>query len=265
MKTISVALVLLACGAVWLAQRQAATQLELAIVERREQQHALAGLTAERARMQQAKHATVSAEPEANKPPPAAAPPEADDAPVASVAPLLSRWQPASAWKNRGTATPDSTVESALACAAAGDLFGFERLMLLDEASRARAEALFAQLPPAAKAEFGSAPRFIAACSVKNIPVGEAQVVWQREHDADEASVALWLRNPATPVGAVAFAEGGRHRSETGSPPPQLRADEGSSLVFLRLQHSEDGWRLRLPVAAVERIARDLALPHTGR
>jgi hypothetical protein len=94
---------------------------------------------------------------------------------------------------------------------------------------------------------------------VKAIPVGEAQVVWQREHDADEASVALWLRNPATPAGAVAFAEGEPRRSEPGLPPPQLRPEAGSGLVFLTLHRREDGWRLRLPAAAIDRIARDLA------
>ena len=84
---------------------------------------------------------------------------------------------PAAEWKNAGTATPDAALESVLWSAAGGDVEALAGLLRFDAEARAKAEGMFARLPPNLQNELGTPERLVALLTAKDVPLGAAQIV----------------------------------------------------------------------------------------
>jgi hypothetical protein len=186
--------------------------------------------------------------------PPAPVEPPVVAAPTHLVA---GEWAASSTWANRGQATAPAAIETMLWAAAGGDVASLAALLELEDATRSKAADLLARLPADARSAFGSPEQLIAIATVKNIPVTEAQVAWFHETDADHAVVGLMLghaeADPAT-------ESTGRPTDDRGEQPPPGRPDRSvSKLAYLTLRRAASGdWRLVVPPAAVDRIARQL-------
>ena len=163
----------------------------------------------------------------AEQPPPAAEP-EASPAPTTDG--LDREPIPASAWKNAGTGTPQSTLQTALWAAAAGNLDALAETLNLDGTARAKAQALFAAQPEEVRAQYATPERFVALLATRDMPLTSLQVsgALVQEHDA-QLVVNL---------------------------PTSERTDH---LVKLTLSRGSDGWRLNVPETAIDRYARQAA------
>ena len=182
--------------------------------------------------------------------------------PSASPTLTLGDWRPASEWKNRGQATPHAAVETALWAAAGGDVSTLRNLLSLADATRAKADALFARLPASERGRYPSPEDLIAAFTIKSIPVGEAQLVWFNQADPENATAGVFLKNPPTEAGTADFAattpaskEDSRDRR-----PPQLPSDGTTTVAYLSLRRDGETWRLVVPPSAIDRLEKDLAL-----
>lgn len=103
---------------------------------------------------------------------------------------------PASEWKNAGRATPSAAVETVLWAAAGGDVDTVAGLIALDPSARAKAEALFARLPDAARAEYGSPEKLVALFLAKDAAVVSGmQILGQRDVTPDLIGVRVRLAN----------------------------------------------------------------------
>ena len=172
----------------------------------------------------------------------------------------VGEWLPPAAWKNRGSLTPTATVETTLWAAAGGDLTTLKNLFQLDDAVRAKADAIRIQLPENSRALYPSAEHLIAAFTTKSIPLAEAQLVWHHANGPDEAVACVFLRQPDTSTNSTeppASAVSG----PIDKAPPMAPPNPKTSAMYLALQRSDEGWRLVVPASAVERIARELNLP----
>lgn len=264
MKPTLFVLVLVALAAAWVVEKSSAARLASEIETHRMQQREFARLQRERDRLRAllpsaeeletlsrdaAEHARVQH--------------EIDLQTTKHAAPMptlpVGEWTSAGDWKSRGQATPHATVETALWAAAGGDVAALKSLFSLPVETRTQAEALFAGLPATSRALYASPEDLIAAFTIKNIPVGEAQVVWFNETGPDDATVGLFLKNPpnppesATPASTPAAPADPRDR-----PPPTLRADGRTAEAFLSLHRDGEVWRLVVPPSAVNKIAKEL-------
>lgn len=132
--------------------------------------------------------------------------------------------------------------------AAGGDVASLQSLLYLDPDAHARAAALLAQLPAVSRALYSSPEQLISAFTIKNVPLGSAQVAWHAESQSGFAEALIYLRElpPASSV---------------------LRADDPLSpldmkitkTVHLTFQQGPSGWRVVVPLAAIERIEHELA------
>jgi hypothetical protein len=138
---------------------------------------------------------------------------------------------PAAEWKNAGRATPTAAVETVLWAAAGGDVDALAKAVVFDAKVRPSVDAFFAALPPAMREQHGTPERLVAFFTAKDIPLGAMTIVGQKPVGADGAQVALLLES----------AEGGTPRK-----------------AVLSLQRDDDGWRLRVPPAAVQNYANML-------
>ncbi len=168
----------------------------------------------------------------------------------------LGQWTPATSWKNHGNATATAAIQTVLWAAAGGDVSTLQSLLELDPATRTKAEEILARLPIDARNSFGTPEALIAAATVKNIPLTDAQLSWFHEPDSHQAVVGLMLRNTpeiARPPDAQS------PDSTSDNIPPTLSERHETRLVFLSLRRTDDHWRLIVPVSAIDRIARELA------
>ena len=191
----------------------------------------------------------------------------------------VGEWTPMSELKNRGQLTPHAAVETALWAAAGGDVTSLKKLLSLDDATRTQAGALLARLPANARAAYASAEDLIAAFTIKNIPVGEAQLVWFNARGEDDATACVFLQRPlkegenlvtapARPEAApaltreeavrIALERQAQRAANRDREPPRAPENQTTSKTYLSLHRYADGWRLIVPVQAVEKIAREL-------
>jgi hypothetical protein len=177
-------------------------------------------------------------------------------APAAGLVP--GEWSASDTWANRGRATATSTVETALWAAAHGEIPALVALLELDDVTRSNAADLLARLPPEARQAFGSPEEMIAIATLNAIPQTEAQVAWFNEADEDHAIVGLLLGNAEAGPATAAIRS---PADDAGEPPPALSDRRQSKLTFLKLHRSASGWRLVVPVTAVDRLARKLSAP----
>lgn len=144
----------------------------------------------------------------------------------------------ASDWRNVGRATPQDTLETTLWAAAGGDVETLAGLVsFADARARAAAQKLFDGLSEAQKAQYQTPERLVAALTVPRIPSGgSARVEYYGSNAANP-------NEPPTRVAATVVIS---------APNTQSRR------TIVPLNAGEDGWRLSVPTAAVNYLARQL-------
>ncbi len=166
----------------------------------------------------------------------------------------LGEWTSPREWKNRGAATAKATMETAFWAAAGGDAATLSPLLDIGPQLRERAARFLAGLTPEAQAEYPTGESLIAAFTIKSIPLGDAQLVWYREHGTDEAIVGVVMKDPES------WRQGGTGMSTSdANRPPQQPDDHGTKLALLSLRRNGAQWRLVVPPVAMDRIEEELA------
>jgi hypothetical protein len=146
--------------------------------------------------------------------------------------PIPVKLTPAGDLKNAGRATLSAAVETVLSAAIGGDVDTLAGSILLDPAAQARADELFARLPEATRAQYGSPDKLIALMIAKDAAsVTGMQVLGQRDISPDVIGVRLRLA------------------SEDGKTKEQ-------GLAF---QKTSDGLRAIIPADAVDKYAKQLS------
>ncbi len=113
--------------------------------------------------------------------------------------------------------------------AAGGDLEQLKSTLDFDDASRARAEAILARLPEAARRQYATPSDLLALMVAGSVPLESAQVVARQMLSEDEATEYVRLKSP----------------------------DGTTRQVGLTLQRSLEGWKLRVPPDVVDQMTRD--------
>jgi hypothetical protein len=168
----------------------------------------------------------------------------------------IGEWLPSTQWQDRGRRTPGTTVETLLWAAAGGDTARLQGMLQLDESARAKLEQTYAALPASARATFASPEQLVAAFTAKAIPPGNAQIVWQQQNGPDDAAALVWVSNPAPPLSAAAPDKPGTDPKA----PPMLPASAKSTQALLEMRRSPEGWRVVVPIHAVEKLAKELGV-----
>ncbi len=150
---------------------------------------------------------------------PAEAPPTIEEAIV-----------PADVWRNAGYTTPSAAVETVLWAAAGGDTDLLMRSVLLEDDARRRAAEIFAELSSDVRRRFTGAEEWVGFMTAKDVPLDGARIISARGNDMDKQTATVMLRGAS---GAV-------------------------RQVHIGLRRTPDGWRLVMPVSAVERYAAEL-------
>lgn len=96
---------------------------------------------------------------------------------------------PAAEWRNVGANTPPAALETALWAAAGGDVEAFAALLMFEGTARKAAQTLLDSLPADGRAQHGTPERLIAFLTIKDVPLGSAEV--RRWSDAAEGQVML--------------------------------------------------------------------------
>jgi len=113
----------------------------------------------------------------------------------------LGRLVTSAEWKNVGATTPPAALETALWAAAGGDVDAFASLLSFDAAARKGAQALLDSLPAETRAHYGSPERLVAFLSIKDVPLGSAQV--RRWSDTADGKVSLATVTLSGPDGSA--------------------------------------------------------------
>lgn len=82
----------------------------------------------------------------------------------------------AAEWRDVGRATPIAAFETALWAAASGEVDALAHGLVIEPSAQTELAGLWADLPEAARSQYGSPERLIAALTLKDIPLGSAQV-----------------------------------------------------------------------------------------
>jgi hypothetical protein len=277
MKTLLFIVSLAGVGIVWALNRIAATDLQTQIATARQENVEVAALQRERERLQRLQR---EAEESARRERAALELARAQQERAAREKPLhrsppsvltVGEWLPPAGWKNRGQATPTATVETALWAAAGGDVAMLQGMLQLDESVRVKAAEILARLPESARVLYASPEHLIAAFTTKSIPLGDAQLVWQHQPGPDEAVACVFVKNPDTSIASASATplpdvppesrEEAIQRASRRDPnknPPMAPPNNKTIATYLSLRRMDDGWRLVVPVSAVEKIAKEL-------
>ena len=264
-------LALTAVAVVCSFERSTAAQLRAELATLRHENSDLAGVRREHARLQQLQ--TVEARRAKQKRPAASlnspAPENRAQSPAALV---VGEWHSPTAWGNRGQITPVAAIETALWAAAGGDLAALQKLLYLDDGLRAKAETLRARLPDASRATYSSAEHLLAAFATKSLPLGDAQLVWNHQSNADEAAACLFVKNPEyvpsppvesplpeTRAEAIARAAAIKETRAKDKRPPMAPPNEAIRALYLVLRRTDAGWQLVASPGAVDKIAKEIA------
>lgn len=277
MKTLIFIVAIAGIGIVWTLNRIATTELQTRIALARQESVEVASLQRERERLQRLRQETeeqaarerAAAELARAQQEQAVRAKPAQRPPASTL--TVGEWLPPAGWKNRGQATPTAAVETALWAAAGGDVAALQSMLQLDESVRAKADAIRASLPAGSRATYASAEHLIAAFTTKAIPLGDAQLVWQHQSGPDDAVACVFVKNPdastasvpATPLPTVIpeSREEALQRASRRDPnkiPPMAPPSQKTIATYLSLRRIDDGWRLVVPVSAVEKIAKEL-------
>jgi len=245
--------VIVTVGALWIKSRGTAVALQTrlsALTAARD--HSARALGQERDRLRSALAEATRRRPTNATATPS---PRAQPAPSRAVAPslVMGEWRYSRDWHNEGQSTAQKTVATLLWAAAGGDLAAMMPLIVYDEAARKQAQALFDSLPPDARQAFPTPEVLVASLTLQAMPTSGAQLSWFHQRDADHATVGLLLgapdENPPAQTGII---------PAQGNNPPKLVGPNFTQFTALSLQRSPQGWRIAIPAAAIERLARRL-------
>ena len=264
MKIFLTSLIVVAAAAVWLSGKNASVRLRAQLETLRTEQAQLERLRAEQARLKSLQPSTAEQEYLGR-----AATEHAQlrrelasreaDAQRAQNEPLpLAEWTSAHIWKHRGQATPRATVETALWAAAGGDVDTLQRMLAIEPAARAKAEALLERLPAASRAAFPSAEKLIASLTAKRVPLGEAQLVWLNQPEENEAAACVFLHHPDPAPGSLAPNRPAGTKGDPRLEAPTLTEKGKTGMAFLAMRRVNDQWRLVVPPSAIDSMAREL-------
>lgn len=139
---------------------------------------------------------------------------------------------PAHALKNAGRASPKAAAETLFWAAISGEVDALAAGVVFTPSARAKADAWFAGLSESTRKEYGSPEKIIALMIAKEAgKLGGLQILGEREIAPDNVGVRL------------RFADTQGNTKDDN---------------FL-LRRADDGWRLVLPDATVEKFGRQLA------
>jgi hypothetical protein len=100
---------------------------------------------------------------------------------------------PASDWRNAGGGTPAAALETVLWAAAGGDVGVFAQRLGFASGVEAAAKALWESLPPRLRSQVHSPAEAIAFFSIKDVPVGSAEVRRWSDSDGPQQQVLVQL------------------------------------------------------------------------
>jgi len=239
--------VLAATAGLWWREREAATALQARADALAGEERKLTRRRDERERVRRelgaiegsAEALALSVTPAAESPPP---PP-----PVWSP----GEWTAAAEWRNEGRATPRAAIATLLWAATGGDLVALRNTLQFDDTSRAMAHAWYESLPLGGRSLYATPEDLVAAATLASIPATEAQLSWLHETDKDRAIVGILVAEPATAKPAPPG-----YQPAVGNFPPALTGPSRYRVVVLNLQRTLDGWRVNVPTAAIDRLAK---------
>jgi hypothetical protein len=258
MKLPLLALALVAVVATWAKARFDAVALRAEIDELRSEAVELKALRLERDRLHRL-HSAVEArirlqDAPAREDQPAGATPFEAPSSYSTASLRVGEWTSIDQWKNRGRGTPMAAIETALWAAAGGDVNTLRSLLRVDDAVRARAQAIHDRLPEVSRALYPTAEDVIAAFTAKSIPLGDAQIVWQRQEGPDRMMACVFVKDPEAP----AVSSDSQPLQESNAPPARPPSNS-TRLGYLSVERGSDGgWQLVVPPGATEQIAREL-------
>src|SRR6478736_4809377 len=235
-------------GLVWLYERAAADAWETRAAALTQEQQHLSRLQAERARLDEklAELTGVTAEPLTGAL-------RVGEQPASPTKWQVGEWTSASTWHNAGRSTPRATLSTLLAAATGGDLAILRDALDFDDANRAKARAWFDSLPVASRLLYGTPEELVAGVTLSNIPPTHAQVSWLHQADADHAIMGLLLAEPASAAPSPLA-----YQPAVGNFPPGLVGSSAYRVVVLDLHRTPDGWRVKVPATAIDRLAQQL-------
>jgi len=169
---------------------------------------------------------------------------------------VMGEWRSSRDWRNEGQSTAQSTIATLLWAAAGGDLTTLMRLTTYDEASRKQAQMLFDSLPSTARQDFPTPEALVAGLTIQAVPSDGAQLSWFHQRDADHATIGLLLGMPKenSPTGL-------RVTPSRNNNPPTIVGPDFTQFTALSLTRTPGGWRVVIPAAAIERLARRIKMP----
>jgi hypothetical protein len=239
--------------AIWFQERSAAVALQARFAALRKQEQQVSGLLAERDRLREKLRAVAI-----RTSSPRAAPANRDarlpDAPVASAAFVIGTWTSSTAWRNEGQSSPRSTISTLLWAAAGGDLATVQNILEFGDDARSKARAWFEALPPASRSLYATPEDLVASVTMGNIPPTTAQLTWFHQTDAEHAVVGVMLAGPVSSVPESAPTV----EPSVGNAPPSLATQSPNRLAVLNLHYSAAGWRVIVPAAAIDGMAKML-------
>lgn len=149
-----------------------------------------------------------------------------------------ARLAKAAEWKNVGRATPVASFETALWAAASGEVDALAQGLVMEPSARVELEALWAELPTEARGQYGSSERLLAALTLKDIPLGSAQVF---NTEVLKPGTHPFDGEISRVIAALVTAENKR------------------TTHALHLQRAGDDWKLIVPRSAVKKYRERLA------
>lgn len=243
--------VVLIVGSVLIWQRSVRTRLSAELATLRAEKQILRNTEEEDRRLQTNRERTASAASSQASEMPA-------PAPVSATTLALGRYVPAASLQDRGSATPTAALETALWAAVGGDSSTLAHLLLLDDALRSQVAELISRWPETSRAPFSTPESFLAALTIKQIPVGKVQLVWFNQTTPQEATAGIFLENPEVEPVTPQPVDQASVSSGYDRAPPMFMSTERTTAAMLTLRHTDAGWRLVVPASAITRLTRDL-------
>lgn len=140
---------------------------------------------------------------------------------------------------NKGWKTSIEAFETFLWAAANGEVDTLAPALVFDPRWTQQVEALWAKLSPATRAEYRSVERLFAAMTIRDVPLGTAQLIHESQLQPGDHT----LPGPGHMLMVTTL---------TG-------ADKSTRRVALYFRPSEQGWQLLVPGAAVAKYRDQLA------
>ena len=144
---------------------------------------------------------------------------------------VATKLVPVAEWRNVGKATPEAGVETALTAATGGDVDTLAASLMFTDSARSKADAWFAGLSESTRQQYGSPEKVIALMIARDAEgLSGMQVLGQKEVSPDNVGVRMRFASVD-----------GKTKDDT----------------FL-MRRANDGWRMVLPDAVVEKYAKKL-------